>query len=596
MSVKTQLTDRSPTQHTESMNATEYLQQVLGISPVMEQPDPSIPRGILQTPDYIHFQLYSDAGDLLLEFEGAKKANRCLPGDHVQWNAVKEQCELELSDEHPLLVGTLEMTNKTRYGMTKRKHPMVLFTPYDKRYPPLIVGTSEKDMTYNRVALVKVDEWPAGTLFPRGHLQHILGATGDFVAETTALIHQACPWTYRPDEVRACENPPFQETGARQLLEGYTFNIDPAGCRDVDDVFTFSPTERGGWTVTISISDVSGYVEDGSAVDIMASLIGQTLYDAEGRVLRPMLPAPYSEGACSLLPGKESYAVSLQFQWADQQITNPQWMLTRLYNNYSYTYEEFQESNSVYKAPLAEIASHLANSPITDAHEWVAQMMIYYNTEAGKWLKQAGQGGILRRHSAPDQARLLRMKESNDERLMKDLGHLAFSSAEYCHAEEKETDHYGLRADAYAHASSPIRRYTDLINQRILKYLIGGNTEHWIVPVTMVDLNRRDKAVRRFARDMDFLRAACDAENRVFDARIVEKEAIDAEWMKVRFYVPAWRRVIATTYKRTDTDDEVWSRDETARLNVTLFREVQLTCTFDLRGRNWKDRVIFSFS
>lgn len=589
------------------MNATDYLQQMLGISPMEQAPDPSVCRGILQTADYVHFHIYSDVGYPLMSFDGAKKANRCLPGDHVQWNAAKEQCELELRNEHPLLVGTLEMTNKTRYGMTRRMHPMVLFTPYDKRYPPLIVGTSEKDMTYNRVALVKVDEWPAGIQFPRGHLQHILGATGDLAAETTALIHQACPWTYRPEEVRACENPPFQDESAeeRALLEGYTFNIDPAGCRDVDDVFTFAPftdTEgRTGWTVTISISDVTGYVEDGGAVDLMASMIGQTLYDAEGCVLRPMLPAPFSEGACSLLPGKQSYAVSLQFQWVGGQIREPRWLLSRLYNNYSYTYEEFEASDSIYKAPLAEIATYLAkqsdaSAPITDAHEWVAQMMIYYNTEAGKWLKQAQQGGILRRHSSPDQERFTAMKQAGDERLLKDVGHLAFSSAEYCHAEEKETSHYGLDTDAYAHASSPIRRYADIVNQRILKHLMSGKTEYWIVPVTMPDLNQRDKAVRRFARDMDFLRAACDPEQRTFDARIIEKTVVDEEWMTIRFYVPTWRRVISAAYKRTETDNEVWSRDETQRLSVPLFREVQLTCTFDLRGRNWKERVIFSFS
>jgi hypothetical protein len=41
-------------------------------------------------------------------------------------------------------------------------------------------------------------------------------------------------------------------------------------------------------------------MEDGSAIDIMASLIGQMLYSKEGKMIRPMLP------------GKESYGISLQ--------------------------------------------------------------------------------------------------------------------------------------------------------------------------------------------------------------------------------------------------------------------------------------------
>ena len=73
--------------------------------------------------------------------------------------------------------------------------------------------------------------------------------------------------------------------------------------------------------------------------------------------------------------------------------------------NTSYTYEEFQNSDSPYHVPLRNIASHLARETVDDAHDWVAQMMILYNTEAGHMLKTTGQG-ILRRHSAPDRERL----------------------------------------------------------------------------------------------------------------------------------------------------------------------------------------------
>ena len=42
------------------------------------------------------------------------------------------------------------------------------------------------------------------------------------------------------------------------------------------------------------------HMEDESAIDSMASLIGQTLYSKEGKMIHPMLP------------GKESYGISLQ--------------------------------------------------------------------------------------------------------------------------------------------------------------------------------------------------------------------------------------------------------------------------------------------
>jgi ribonuclease R len=89
-------------------------------------------------------------------------------------------------------------------------------------------------------------------------------------------------------------------------------------------------------------------------------------------------------------------------------------------------------------------------------------MMILYNTEAGKQLKTMKQG-IVRRHSAPDRERLQAYRDHVPE-----LEMLAFSSAEYCLAEEEDTRHYGLDSDHYAHASSPIRRYADLIVHRAL--------------------------------------------------------------------------------------------------------------------------------
>ena len=120
------------------MSGTEYLESVFGKR--IDQPPSSI-RGILQTKDYDRFMILNDMGDLIHEFQCAKAANKCLPGDHIAW--INDQCELELRDEHPLIVGTLELTSKFTYGMTKRKNLMYLFIPYDKKYPHFIVGSSD---------------------------------------------------------------------------------------------------------------------------------------------------------------------------------------------------------------------------------------------------------------------------------------------------------------------------------------------------------------------------------------------------------------------------------------------------------------------
>ena len=414
----------------DKTNANILLEEMLGIKQFEERPEGI--QGILQTKDYLNFIILSDTGNELLQFTGVKLANKCLAGDHVAWDG--EKCTLELRDEHPPIVGTVELTNKSRYGLTSRGIPIYLFTPYNKCYPQFIVGCSEKDLSKNRIGLIKFDEWT--TTFPRGQLQQVLGVSGDFEAEKQALIWQACPWKYP----KGTHIPELKDKGQRREIKGFTFNIDPEGCRDVDDVLTFEK-DGNNWRVIITISDVATYVEDGCEVDIYASLIGQTLYNNDGKVVRPMLPHEYSELACSLLPNKMSYGISLQFTWNGIEITNKEWFESELKVNKSYTYEEFQECNSEFKEPLAEISSYLAKRNVIDSHEWIEQMMLFYNTEAGKLLKEANIG-ILRRHSKPNVEKLEKYKT-----YLPDLTYLAMSSAEYCLAEESETAHYGLETN-----------------------------------------------------------------------------------------------------------------------------------------------------
>jgi exoribonuclease R len=170
---------------------------------------------------------------------------------------------------------------------------------------------------------------------------------------------------------------------------------------------------------------------------------------------------------------------------------------------------------------------------------------------------------------------------------------LAFSSAEYCLAEEEDTQHHGLDSDHYAHASSPIRRYADLVNQRVLTNWIQGSTDYYIVPQAMYDMNLRGKAIKNFARDVTFLRAI-SAHQTSFEGIIMEKNPMEGEFVKIKIYVPQWKRMVSTTYRMIKDQDRVLSRDEKTEIDVTLYRRVSVQCAFILQNRNWKERVILN--
>lgn len=563
------------------MSAYAFLEKVYGQAPRMEDTPAHSMQGILHTTNYVDFEIYSDIGNLLHSFQGAKVANRCLPGDHVWWDG--SMCQLELRDEHPLIVGTVELTNPSRYGFTKRGIPMYLFTPYDSKYPPFIVGCADKDRSHNLIGLVKLDDWSDALPFPRGRLEQRLGKTGDWNAEKEALRWQAMPWKYPKggyDPLVRNRN----EDAHRKSLKGYTFHIDPKGCKDVDDVLTIASLSENEVEVTITISDVACYIEDGSAVDILAGVMSQTLYDSDGVVLRPMLPQEYSEGTCSLLPGKQSYGVSLSFRWNGISITKKEWFLSVFETQQSYTYEEAMVDKRL--SILSDIATFMAGGePQLDSHQWIEQMMLFYNKEAGTWLKKE-KNGILRRHSVGDRENLEKYKKNLPE-----WKHLAMTSAEYCSAEEKDTMHDGIQTDAYAHASSPIRRYADLVNQRILKRLIMKKIDDYIVPVTIVDFNERERAIKRFARDMAFIQAM-ETGMTHYHAIVLEMKPTNKETeVKITLYVPAWKRKVSVSYKSISST-RILIRDETEEMELTEFQHVMIECSFDINQRNWKDRTL----
>ena len=223
----------------------------------------------------------------------------------------------------------------------------------------------------------------------------------------------------------------------------------------------------------------------------------------------------------------------------------------------------------------------MAGTALDDSHKWVEQMMIFYNKEAGKILKTARMG-ILRRHSAPNQERLERYKQ-----FLPEFEHFAFSAAEYCLAEETNTTHYGLDSDTYAHTSSPIRRYADLVNQRVLKLIIQGSSEKYIVPLAMYDMKQREKAIKHFARDVDFLKAITSGNT--FTGIIMDTVKKENR-LKIKVYIYEWKRIVSVYYKIQD--GVILSKDETTEIDATLYRKVKVECAIIPNARNWKERSV----
>jgi ribonuclease R len=112
-------------------------------------------------------------------------------------------------------------------------------------------------------------------------------------------------------EAHAASEAPDRAPGRRDLRELPTFTIDPASARDFDDAISARPEQGGAVRIWVHIADVTAYVPSGSLVDREAYRRGCSVY-VPGAV-EPMLPESLSNQACSLVPGHDRLALTVEF-------------------------------------------------------------------------------------------------------------------------------------------------------------------------------------------------------------------------------------------------------------------------------------------
>jgi ribonuclease R len=108
----------------------------------------------------------------------------------------------------------------------------------------------------------------------------------------------------------AAEGEGLADVPRRDLRDLVTFTIDPATAKDFDDAISAERRGEQRWRIWIHIADVSHYVRPGSLVDKEAYRRGTSVY-VPGKV-EPMLPEALSNGACSLRPGEDRNAVTVE--------------------------------------------------------------------------------------------------------------------------------------------------------------------------------------------------------------------------------------------------------------------------------------------
>ncbi len=98
------------------------------------------------------------------------------------------------------------------------------------------------------------------------------------------------------------------DTHGRIVRDEIIFTIDSESAKDLDDAISLKVNTDSTYTLGVHIADVSHYVKEKTVLDRLVMKRGTSVYFTDKVV--PMLPPDLSNGACSLNPGEDKYALS----------------------------------------------------------------------------------------------------------------------------------------------------------------------------------------------------------------------------------------------------------------------------------------------
>lgn len=344
------------------------------------------------------------------------------------------------------------------------------------------------------------------------------------------------------DEAERMARQPLGEREDLRALPFLT--IDPADARDHDDAVWAAPDDDnpGHFRAIVAIADVSFYVRPGSALDRSARSRGNSVYFPD-RVV-PMLPEVLSAHVCSLVENEDRAVLACHLHidpegkllnwrftravircvaniaYEDAQATmdkqegqylpilKPLWdawgALAR-----ARAHREPLELELPEKRVVLDEAGRIAGIHVREhltAHRVIEDYMIAANVAAAKALEKKKGACIFRCHEAPSREKIVALRdylETLGQNLaLGQVARPAIFNRILARAKEGENyeqiteqvlrtqtqayytpanvGHFGLGLGSYAHFTSPIRRYADLVVHRSLvaAYRLGDGALH----------------------------------------------------------------------------------------------------------------------
>ncbi len=357
-----------------------------------------------------------------------------------------------------------------------------------------------------------------------------LGRMGDARSVSLIAIHtHDIPQEFSDEALAQAKRARRVQLAKRtDLREVPLVTIDGEDARDFDDA-VFAEPDGDGFRLIVAIADVAHYVRPDSALDHTARTRGNSVYFPD-RVV-PMLPEALSNGWCSLRPNEERGCLFVEMR-VDRTGRKTAHRFGRglMRSAARLTYEQVQLAHdagqdldlplphlyAAFRALLAArqargtldldlperkvdiddngVVLSVAPRPRLDSHRLIEEFMVLANVAAAEELERLHQPCMYRVHPPPTEEKLANLRvflgtmgislPPGDQVHPRDLDHIlrrvagtpeatvvnevmlrSQSQAAYS---PDNIGHFGLALTRYAHFTSPIRRYADLLVHRAL--------------------------------------------------------------------------------------------------------------------------------
>jgi ribonuclease R len=329
-----------------------------------------------------------------------------------------------------------------------------------------------------------------------------------------------------------------QQKRQREDLRTLDFvTIDGEDARDFDDAVFCEARSRGGFRLFVAIADVANYVKVGSSLDDEAYNRSTSVYFPQYVV--PMLPEKLSNGLCSLNPevdrlvmvcemnisqqgrvtGYEFYEAVICSKERLTYTTVGQWINDGEFPRHGDSLQNLLKLYTVLNGARSKRGAldfdtrevgfefddegRVANVRLitrNDAHKLIEECMLCANVCAARFIGKQEVAGLYRVHEKPEPEKIDYLREflrsfsidlgdgapadyQSAIRQLRELknGHVLqialLRSMQQAVYQAENKGHFGLGYSHYAHFTSPIRRYPDLLVHRLIKSIIHSKTE-----------------------------------------------------------------------------------------------------------------------